>query len=163
MLEALLDALPPHASDVRRTLAAALEDATLNDAHKWGCIVAAAETLASPALLREANNAPMDIAAAARGVAAVMAMSNVYFRAVHLMKNADYAKMRAGIRMHALNIDDKIAADLWSIVASAINGCGACLDEHEEKLRANGGTTEQAHAALRLAAALAGAAAVAGA
>jgi alkyl hydroperoxide reductase subunit D len=160
MLEALLDALPPHANDVRRTLTAALEDPTLSEPHKWGCVVTAAETLASPALLREADRAPEDIATAARGVAAVMAMNNVYFRAVHLMKSADYAKMRAGIRMHALNIDDKIAADLWSITASAINACGACLDEHEEKLRANGGTAEQAHAALRLAAALAGAAAV---
>ncbi len=50
--------------------------------------------------------------------------------------------------------------DLWSIAVSAINGCGACLDDHEAKFRKAGGAPAPVQATIKLAAALAGVAAV---
>jgi lipoyl-dependent peroxiredoxin subunit D len=163
MLAALLDALPAYAGDVKRTLTACLEDETLSENQKWACIVSAAQTLAAPALSRAVDaEAPADIAEAARGVAAVMAINNVYFRAVHLMASSEYAKMRSGVRMNALNttVIPSIDVDLAAIAASAINGCGVCMDDHEAKLRKAGAPAALAHAALKLAGALAGLGAV---
>jgi len=167
MLTAWIDALPPYAADVKRTLAACLSDETLTTEQKWSVTSAVAEATASPSLLRALeSDSPLgaETLSAIRGAAAVMAMNNVYFRAVHLMHERGYERMRAGIRMGALTPSPaarQIDIDLWTLAISAINGCGACMDIHEASLRKAGGEPAQAHAALRLAAALAGAIAVA--
>jgi alkyl hydroperoxide reductase subunit D len=47
---------------------------------------------------------------------------------------------------------DKADFELWSLAVSAINGCGMCLDSHEEELRKRGLTAQEVQAALRIAA-----------
>jgi alkyl hydroperoxide reductase subunit D len=42
--------------------------------------------------------------------------------------------------------------ELWSLVVSAINGCGLCITAHDKMVRAAGLTTEQVQAAVRIAA-----------
>jgi alkyl hydroperoxide reductase subunit D len=163
-LAALLAALPASAADVSRSFAACWVDDALGAERKWGCALAASEALAleplSHAIGAEAPLGP-DMRAAIQGVAAVMAMNNVYFRAVHLMSSREYSAMRAGLRMRALVASGVPAGDvdLWAIAVSAINGCGVCLDDHATKFRAAGGTAASVQAAIRLAAALAGLAA----
>jgi alkyl hydroperoxide reductase subunit D len=45
--------------------------------------------------------------------------------------------MRAGLRMNVIGNPgvDKVDFELWSFAVSAINGCGMCLDSHEQVLR----------------------------
>jgi len=41
--------------------------------------------------------------------------------------------------------------ELWCLAASAINGCGACVDAHERMLREKGASEETILAAIRIA------------
>ncbi|HTN39692.1 MAG TPA: carboxymuconolactone decarboxylase family protein, partial [Asticcacaulis sp.] len=90
---------------------------------------------------------------AAKAAAAIMGLNNVYFRALHLMQNKEYEKMRAGLRMNILANPgvDKVDFELWSLAVSAVNACGLCMDSHEKVLRNHDVTAVQIQAALRIA------------
>ena len=77
-----------------------------------------------------------------------MAMNNVYYRFVHLVHAADYKTLPARLRMTAMAKPgvDKVDFELWSLVVSAINGCGMCLEAHEKVLREHGLSAEQIQA-----------------
>jgi alkyl hydroperoxide reductase subunit D len=47
---------------------------------------------------------------------------------------------------------DKNDFELWCTAVSAINGCGMCLDSHEEELRKRAVSTQVIQTALRIAA-----------
>jgi alkyl hydroperoxide reductase subunit D len=83
-----------------------------------------------------------------------MGMNNVYYRALHLMKNEEYRTLPARLRMNILANPgvEKVDFELWSLAVSAINGCGMCLDAHEDELRKHGVTAQEVQAALRIAA-----------
>ena len=85
---------------------------------------------------------------------ALMAMNNIYYRFVHLVHAADYKTLPAKLRMTAMAKPgvDKVDFELWSLVVSAINGCGMCLDSHETELKKHGVPAQNVQAALRIAA-----------
>lgn len=159
-LEALAAALPPYAADLARNLAAAAADVRLTDQAKWGCFVASAAAVATPAAIQSIDAAARDAGlnaetlAAARGAAAIMAQNSIYFRALTLLKNPEYKAMRSGLRMrivfHPGAPQDDF--DLWCVAAAAIHGCPDCLDAHEAPLRARGVDAGAVQAALRIAA-----------
>lgn len=90
----------------------------------------------------------------AQTAAAIMAMNNIYYRSLHLLSEKDYLGMPAKLRMNAIARPgvDKIDFELYSLAASAINGCGMCLDSHEKELRKQGLGKESIQSALRIAA-----------
>jgi alkyl hydroperoxide reductase subunit D len=45
---------------------------------------------------------------------------------------------------------DKADFELFCMAVSAVNGCGKCMDAHEEELRKAGFTTEQIQASVRI-------------
>jgi alkyl hydroperoxide reductase subunit D len=47
---------------------------------------------------------------------------------------------------------DKTDFELWSLAVSAINGCGMCLDSHEDELKKRGMPAAQVQCAFRIAA-----------
>jgi alkyl hydroperoxide reductase subunit D len=157
-LEALRESLPDYAKDMKLNLGTLAAETHLSDQQKWGCFLACAyvvgvgpvmralEAEAKPHLSPEALNA-------AKSSAAIMAMNNVYYRALHLLKNEEYRTLRASLRMNALANHGvaKLDFELWSFAVSAIGGCGACLDSHEEELRKHGASNVQIQAALRIA------------
>ncbi|NDC59498.1 MAG: alkyl hydroperoxide reductase, partial [Alphaproteobacteria bacterium] len=67
-----------------------------------------------------------------------------------------------GLRMNVLMNPgvDKTDFELWSLAVSAINGCGMCLDSHEEELRKRGLPNTHIQAAIRIAAVVNAASAV---
>ena len=159
-LEALAQSLPPYAADIAANLKTLTNETLLSDQQKWGCFVASAHAVATPAALRaiEAAAAEAGLSAeaksAAKGAAAVMAQNNVYFRALTQLKNPEYQTMRSGLRMRivahpGVPPDD---FDLWCVAVSAIHGCPDCLDAHEAPLRARGTGPGAVQAALRIAA-----------
>jgi alkyl hydroperoxide reductase subunit D len=62
-----------------------------------------------------------------------------------------------GLRNHGI---DAIDFELWCTAVSAINGCGLCVDSHEQILRDKGMSEESILAAVRLAAVIHGLATV---
>ena len=90
----------------------------------------------------------------ARTAAALMAMNNVYYRFTHLVGDPEYATLRAGLRMNAMANPgcDKVDFELCSLAVSAINGCGKCMDSHEQTLRKHGLAAPAIQSAVRIAA-----------
>jgi alkyl hydroperoxide reductase subunit D len=90
----------------------------------------------------------------ARTAAALMGMTNIYYRFLHLVEDDEYGTLRAGLRMNALANPggDKIDFDLASVAVSAINGCGSCVASHERILRKHDVSAQAVQSAARIAA-----------
>ena len=159
-LEALANALPAYAADIAQNVASLLEETWLTDQQKWGCFVASAHAVATPAVVQAieaaaAQGGLSDAAkAAARGAAAIMAQNNVYFSAVQLLTNQEYRRLRTRLRMRITSNPGVELVDfhLWCVAVSAIHHCGDCLDAHEGALKQRGVAPEAVQAAMRIAA-----------
>jgi alkyl hydroperoxide reductase subunit D len=164
-IETLKQAIPDFAKDVRLNLSTMAGDESLSDQQKYGLLAACGIASRNPrvrdALVAEAA-AKLTPAAlsAAKSAAAIMGMNNVYYRFVHLAANKDYQTMPAKLRMNVISNPgvDKIDFELWSLAVSAMNGCGLCIDAHEETLRKGGVTSETIQTAVRYASIIASAA-----
>jgi len=158
-IDTLRDALPAYAKDLSLNLSSLASETILSDAQKWGCFLACAHAVGEPSTVRAleaeatARLTP-EAANAARSAAAIMGMNNIYYRALHLMHNAEYKTLPARLRMNILANPGapKAEYELWCTAVSAINGCGACIDAHEKTLREHGVTNVQVQASLRIAA-----------
>lgn len=166
-IDALRDAIPDYARDIRLNLGTLAGETALTDQQKWGTFLAAALASRSATVIRAVAGETTDklspgAAAGAKAAVAIMAMNNVYYRATHLMHAEEYRAMPARLRMNVIANPgvEKTDFELWALAVSAINGCGMCLDSHEKVVRKAGLTTEQVQAALRIAASVHAAAAV---
>jgi len=156
-LEIIRDLIPDYAKDIRLNLSAVADDLSLTEQQKWGAILAAAHACGVRSLIQAVEaEAPLrpEACSAAKAASALMAMNNVYFRALHLMENQEYRTLRAGLRMNLLANPGVERGDyeFWAFVVSAIHGCGACLDSHEEELRALGWSASQIQIGIKIAA-----------
>jgi alkyl hydroperoxide reductase subunit D len=158
-IESLKSALPEYAKDHKLNLSSVAAEAALTDQQRWGALVATAIASRNGAIIRavEAEAAAKlspEALAAAKTAAAIMAMNNVYYRFVHLVGQDDYRTMPARLRMNALAKPgvEKADFELWSLAVSAVNGCGMCLESHEQVLREHGVSREAIQAAARIAA-----------
>lgn len=165
--ETLRNALPEYAKDIRLNLGALAADPTLTEQQRAGAFIVSAlasrNAQVSEAMLSEFGpKLSPEALEAAKTAAAMMAMTNVYYRFTHLVENEDYGKMPARLRMNALGKPgvEKADFELWSIAVSAVNGCGLCLDSHEKIVRSHGVTAETVQTAVRIAAVVHAAAAV---
>jgi len=156
-LDALKDALPEYAKDLKLNLSSLARETVLDDQKKWGAFLAAAHAVGEPTTLSNlAEEATTHLSpeaiAAAKSASAIMGMNNVYYRFLHLVSAKDYKTLPAKLRMNALANPgvDKVDFELWSMTVSAINGCGMCMDSHEAELRKHGVSAEQVQAAVRI-------------
>jgi alkyl hydroperoxide reductase subunit D len=90
---------------------------------------------------------------AARSAAAIMGMNNIYYRFLHLASNSEYAKLPAGLRMSVIGSPgiSKEDFELLSLAVSAVNGCGMCIDSHEQVLKKGGVSSEVIQHSVRIA------------
>ena len=158
-LDDLKNRLPGFAKDVKLNLSSMLSDETLSVQQRYGLFLACAIATRNPLVVRafeaeargQLSAAALD---AAHGAASIMAMNNVYYRFVHLVSNKSYETMPARLRMNVIGNPgvDKVDFEMWSLAVSAINGCGKCVDSHEQALRDAGVTEDKVHTAVRFAA-----------
>ena len=135
-IDSLRETLPAYAKDLSLNLSTLASETTLNDQQKWGTFLAAAYAVGQPQVVQAIEASAVlspEAREAAKAAAAIMGMNNVYYRALHLMKNAEYRTLPARLRMNILANPgvEKTDFELWSFAVSAINGCGLCLDSHE--------------------------------
>ncbi|MDX2675428.1 alkyl hydroperoxide reductase [Streptomyces soliscabiei] len=157
-LDALTSAIPDYARDLRLNLGSVIGDSKLSAQQLWGTVLVTAIAARSPLVLRElAPEAKAKLSpqayTAARSAAAVMAMNNVFYRTRHLLSDHEYANLRPGLRMNVIGNPgvEKVDFELWSLAVSAVNGCGLCLDSHEQKLRKAGVDREVVQEAFKIA------------
>lgn len=154
-LDALRDQLPAYAKDLSLNLSSLASETLLNDQQKWGCFLASAYAVGQGDVIKAFEAAAVlsdEAKTAAKAAAAIMGMNNVYYRALHLMQNPEYRTLPARLRMNVIANPgvEKNDFELWCVAVSAINGCGACLDSHEEELKKRGVPNTQVQAALRI-------------
>ena len=166
-LKELADTLPDYAKDVRLNLSSILNDQTLGDQRKYGLLLACAHGSGYHPVVRAAEGEvegklSPQVAEAARGAAAVMAMNNVYYRFVHLASNPEYGKLPAKLRMNIIGSHgiDRVDFELFSLAVSVMNGCGMCIDSHERVLQQHGVNAETVQTAARIGAVIKAAATV---
>jgi alkyl hydroperoxide reductase subunit D len=158
-LDAVREALPEPARDVKLNLQAVLQPGALTPAQRWGVAVATAAAARNATLrdalvrdaLAEVDAAVVDDAFAA---AALMAMNNVYYRFRHVVGKPSYSEKPARLRMNRLvkPATSKIDFELFSLAVSAVNGCEACVRAHEQVVVTGGLTEDAVHDAVRIAA-----------
>ena len=160
-LDALRQSLPPYAKDLSLNLSSLEAETLLTDQQKWGTFVAAAYAVGTGPVIRAIDQAAREAGLseeahnAAKAAAAIMGMNNVYYRTLHIMKNsAEYRALPARLRMTVIGNPgvDKTDFELWSTAVSAVNGCGMCIDAHEDELKKHGLPNTVIQAALRIAA-----------
>ena len=159
-IDALRETLPAYAKDLSLNLSSLASETVLNGQLKWGCFVASAHACGVIAVIKsvdesaDAGALTAEAKTAAKAASAIMGMNNVYYRALHLLKNPEYRTLPARLRMNIIANPgvDKSDFELWCTAVSAVNGCGMCLDSHEEELKKRGVPNTQIQAALRIAA-----------
>ncbi|HEY0267123.1 MAG TPA: carboxymuconolactone decarboxylase family protein [Rhizomicrobium sp.] len=158
-IEALKNALPEYAKDLKLNLSSLAAEPGLTEQQRAGTFIAVAlasrERTTTSAIFSEfAPKLSPEALNAARAAASIMAMNNIYYRFTHLASAPDYKTLPARLRMNVIAKPgvDKADFELWCLAVSAINGCGVCIDSHEKILRDAGLTAEQIQAAVRIAA-----------
>jgi alkyl hydroperoxide reductase subunit D len=150
--------IPDVAKDLRLNLAALPKTESLSPGQLWGTVLASALASRNDRVIRAAAESArehMDDAAfdAACTAAALMGMNNVYYRFVHLASNPVYGELPARLRMQGIANPGvpRVDFELWCLVVSAVNGCGACIDSHERALVTAGATPQMIQDAVRVA------------
>lgn len=166
-LEVLRAALPDYAKDIRLNLGTLAADPTLTEQQRAGAFIASALAArnrhVSAALVAEFGpKLSPEALNAAKVAAAIMGMTNIYYRFTHLVSNPEYGTLPAKLRMNALANPgvEKVDFELWSIAVSAVNGCGMCLDSHEKVVRQHGVSAETIQTVVRIASVVHAAAAI---
>jgi len=160
-LDAIRESLPGYARDLQLNLGSVLSPAGapgLDERQIWAVALAAALGSRNPAFARDlgalaASHLDAAHVTAAHSAAAIMGMNNVYYRFLHLVEDAEYAKLPARLRMSVIGNPGIARADfeLLALAVSAINGCGSCVAAHERQLRQHGLEREAIQSAVRIA------------
>ncbi|MBA2657043.1 MAG: carboxymuconolactone decarboxylase family protein [Tatlockia sp.] len=151
MLERTKESLPELAKDVRLNLAKVLDleqGEGLSREQILGSALAVAHHLNNEFLIAELSELTLDaMQKAAKLAVSLMAMTNIYYRFVHLSENKDLAQLPANLRMQGmLNPGvDKLSFEVLCLAVSVLNGCGACISAHTRLL------TEQGFSAQKIA------------
>jgi len=158
-LEALREALPDYARDLKLNLQAVLGESTLSPSQQYGTALATAAAARHPRLVAvlktetksKASEATVEDALAA---AALMGMTNVFYRFRHLVGKDGYGQLPARLRMNRLAkpAGARLDFELFCLAVSAVNGCEACVRAHEKVLVEGGVSEAQIHDAIRIAA-----------
>src|SRR4051812_25854732 len=158
-LKQFAEALPDYAKDIRLNLGSILSDQLIGDERKFALLLACAHGSGYRPLVEivEAeveSRLSEQVANAARGAAAGIAMNNVYYRFGHLVANPEYGKMPARLRMNVIGShgSEKEEFELFSLAVSAMSGCGMCIDSHERVLLEHGVKPDAIQSAVRIAA-----------
>lgn len=162
--DALIAAIPSHSADLAYDLAKVLGETRLTATRRWGVALATAVSLRDERLTAafESDARAAGVGEAtledARAAASLMAMTNVYYRFVHVL-GGPYERLPAALRMKrsARPAGSRDDFELFTVAVSAVNGCEACMRHHETKARGLGVEAAELNDAIRLASAVTGA------
>jgi alkyl hydroperoxide reductase subunit D len=161
-IENLKSGLPEFAKDLKLNLGSLARSTELSEQQLWGTFLATAAATRSATVLSEiADEARQHLSDeafnAALGAASIMAMNNVSYRAKEFL-GEDYTQVRMGLRMNIIANPgvEKADFELWSMAVSTINGCENCTAAHDDVIRKEGITKEQAWEAVKIAATVSG-------
>ncbi|KTD05951.1 alkyl hydroperoxide reductase [Legionella gratiana] len=163
-IEQLKQTIPDFAKDIRLNLSnlfGNIAQTGLTDTQFYGVALAVAYTLKNKSIINaiktdgEMHLSP-ELEHAVKTATALMAMNNVYYRAIHLAENKELSTLPAHLRMNGmLNPGvSKVDFELFALAVSVINGCGMCISSHVRQLLEHGLDKTTVQSVLRIAAVL---------
>jgi alkyl hydroperoxide reductase subunit D len=160
MIDQIKDMIPAYAKDLKLNLSSLMREEKLTATQRNGVLLASALAARNSSLIflaeQAARDGVEDVAEIenAKAAASMMAMTNIYYRFLHMAKDKEYGTMPAGLRMNVIGRPpaDKVNFELYSLAVSAINGCEFCVAAHDEQLKKAGLTREAIQQAIRLSA-----------
>lgn len=159
-LETLISSLPEYAKDIKINLKNVLDPSRSKLSAKQIAIISLACGIATKhknliLALEEKAKEILDEKEinAAKSAGVIMGMNNIYYRFIHLSSNKAYGSMPPSLRMQIIATHgiEKIDFELASLAVSAINGCGMCIDSHEENLKKEGASEDVIQEAVKIA------------
>ena len=163
-IENIKNQLPHYAKDIKLNLSSVLtpEGAPdLTPQQIFGIALTSAYTTKNASLISAVlNDATAHLSeneiTAAKSAASIMAMNNIYYRFVHLVSDKSYEKLPAKLRMNIIGNPGIAKRDfeLNCLAASAINGCGLCIDSHTHELHKTGMSKLAIQSTIRIASVL---------
>lgn len=166
-IAALRDLIPDFAKDVRLNLGSILSEEGapgLTLRQIWGIALTAALTLKDATIGRAFLESSIDVLteaeiAAAKTAATLMAVTNIYYRTLHLAGDAELKKLPARLRMNGLATHgiEKVDFELFALTASVLSGCSSCINAHIHEARAHGVSSEGIQSVIRIASVVNGA------
>ncbi len=161
-LQDIHNRIPDYAYDMKANLKSVLtEEGAPGLSLKQISIIAVAAAMSTPskslidAILDFAqNNLSEKEIKGAQTAHAIMSMTNVYYRFLHISDNKEYKRMPPHLAMAAETKPGipKVDFHLASIGVSAINYCKACIDFHELAAQRMGISSTGIQSAVRIAA-----------
>lgn len=160
-LESLRQSLPDYARDIKLNLGSLFGSDGLPElpkSQKWGSAVAAAVASRNAALTHAVEHDALLLIGegtveAARTAAAIMAMTNIYYRAVHMAGDPELSRLPAGLRMNGLTRHgiDQADFELFGLAASVVKGCEGCTRAHVDGARKHGVPLQAIQTTIRIA------------
>lgn len=161
-IEALRDALPDFARDIKLNLGSVLSPEgapELTQNQVLGTALAVAYATRNPQLVEAIKAEAAGVLSeaeqnAAKAAATIMAMNNVYYRYTHYVSDKDISGLPAKLRMNIIGNPGiaKVDFEIYSLAVSSVNGCGMCMDAHTHELAKAGLGKQSIQSAVRIAA-----------
>lgn len=162
--EQLKQQVPDFAKDIRLNLSnlfGNMAQSGLSESQFYGTALAIAYSLKNKriidSLLTDGEaHLSFEVQEAAKIAATIMAMNNIYYRAIHLAENKELSLMPANLRMNAMTNSGvpRVDFELFALAVSSINGCGMCIHSHVKQLLEHEVSKVEIQTVLRLAAVL---------
>lgn len=161
-IETLRENLPDFAKDIKLNLSTILTEEGaqgLKLGQIWGVALACAyatrnQTLVDALTIDSEGKVSAEQVQAAKAAATIMALNNIYYRAIHLAEDSDLSGLPAKLRMSVIGKPgiDRTEFEAYCLAVSAINGCGMCIKSHVVEVKKGGYSSEATQSVLRISA-----------
>ena len=150
-IDNLRAAMPDYARDIRLNLGSVISASRLEPAMAWGAALTAALVSKNAQVIQniaEDAQTVMDEKhiKAVKSAAAMMSMTNVWYKFTDLIQDSEVKKQPPKLRMNAVLTHggvDRALFEAWSLSASVVNACGICVNAHASQLNKLGIDAQQ--------------------
>ncbi len=143
-IEQLKELLPEYAKDIKLNIGGVLgvsNGSSLSKRQIMATFLASSYATKNKTLINHAEEEALTILdeadiTAAKGAATIMAMNNIYYRFLGLVKDDEYQKLPANLRMNFLLKPgvEKVDFEIYALAVSAVEGCAGCVKAHVSEL-----------------------------
>ena len=142
-VDTIRSAVPEYAKDLRLNLGSVITTSSLEPLMAWGAALTAAlvsknEQVIQGILEDAKEHLDETHINGVKTTAAIMSMSNVWYKFTDLIQDEEVKKLPPKLRMNAIMNHGGVSPALfegWGLAASVVNACGICVNAHAAQMR----------------------------
>lgn len=142
-VDTIRSAVPEYAKDLRLNLGSVITTSSLEPVMAWGAALTAALVSKNGQVIQgilEDAKEHLDETHinAVKTTAAIMGMTNVWYKFTDLIQDEEVKKLPPKLRMNAIMNHAGVSQALfeaWGLAASVVNACGICINAHAVQMR----------------------------